>query len=142
MFVAFYSFTLSSQAKSYYATIFYHLEIHHVGTQSSFASCVMMTRPNKAKTAVHCCWLLNSFFLFFLFFFLFFGSNSLITSTTLALLLVFVALTYPHYTLIVSSQATSQNNTIFHHLAMPPNCYRSTCLSQSPPLLRRKETSR
>ena len=34
---------------------FHHLDIRHVGTQSSRASCAMLMRSNKAETAVHGC---------------------------------------------------------------------------------------
>ena len=65
--VAIYILTSSHQATSHKPTIFHHIDIHHVETQSSSASCAMLTRPNKAETAVHCCWLLSSIcILFFL----------------------------------------------------------------------------
>ena len=44
--------------------IFHHIDIDHVGTQSSSASCTMLMRPNKARTAVHGCWLLSFIFIF------------------------------------------------------------------------------
>ena len=50
-----YTLTLSSQATSHKSTIFHHIDIDHVGTQSSFASCAMLMRPNNAETAVHGC---------------------------------------------------------------------------------------
>ena len=37
-------------------TISHYLDIHHLGTQSSFASFAMLLRPNKAETS--CPWLL------------------------------------------------------------------------------------
>ena len=53
----------SFQATFDNSTILHHLDIDHVGTQSSSASCAMLMRPNKAETAVHGCWLLSSAFI-------------------------------------------------------------------------------
>ena len=61
-----YTVILSYQATSHNPTIFHHLDIDHVGTQRSSASCAMLTRTNNAETAVYGCWLLSSIFIFFL----------------------------------------------------------------------------
>ena len=62
---AIYTLTLSSQATSRNPTTLHHIDIDHVGTQGSSASCAM--RPNKAETAVYGCWLLSSIFIFICF---------------------------------------------------------------------------
>ena len=86
-----YTLTLSSQATSHNSTIFHQIDIRHVGTKSSSASCAMLMRPNKAEAAVHGCSRLScifiSFFLSFHFIFLF-----------VALVHMPVALTYSIYT--------------------------------------------
>ena len=60
-----YTLTLSFQATFRNPTIFHHIDIDHVGTHSSFASCAMLMRPDMVKTAVHGCWRLSSIFIFF-----------------------------------------------------------------------------
>ena len=47
--------------------------VHHVGTQSSSASCAMLMRPNKTETTVYGCWLLSSVL------FVFLGSNKVLS---------------------------------------------------------------
>ena len=47
-------------ATSHNPVFLHHLDIIHVGTQSSSASCSMLMRSNKAKTAVCGCWHLSS----------------------------------------------------------------------------------
>ena len=44
--------TLSFQATSHNPTIFHHIDIDHVGTQSSSASCAMLMRPNKTDFVI------------------------------------------------------------------------------------------
>ena len=45
-----------------------YIDIHidHVGTQRSSSSCAMLMKLNKAKTAVHGCWLFELYFYLFL----------------------------------------------------------------------------
>ena len=87
-------YTLTSSQSTYHnPTIYHHLDIDRVGTQSPSARCSMLMRPNKAETAVHGCWLLSSIFIFLWY------QQRFIPSTTVALVRMPVALTYTIYTL-------------------------------------------
>ena len=67
-----FDFVVSSHIDHTTLPYFHYLDIDHVGTQSSFAKCVMLMRSNKVETDVHGCWLFNSIFMLF-------GSNRVLS---------------------------------------------------------------